>query len=269
VRYFVYRTTCILNGKYYIGVHSEQRKSDGYIGCGVCSDGTAISLKKKKIKSAFIDSVIKHGYKNFTREIIQECDSSEEAYQLEVELVNKETLKDKLCLNIKLGGIGGKTLSSCKPIEILNCKTGEVIRFESHVECALFLGLKNVSGKKRFLKNSYILKGEEVPISIKQFNENPIYFYDIYEASKFIGVNVHSLKRLMSKERKSCKGWFLEDFDFNSSFYKNSKIIRKTMKNIIKKAAIKKKGFPDVSGDGKVTKKDILIAKGVLTKKKK
>ena len=43
----------------------------------------------------------------------------------------------------------------------------------------------------------------------------------------------------------------------------------KTMKNIIKKAAIKKKRFPDVSGDGKVTKKDILIAKGVLTKKKK
>ena len=43
----------------------------------------------------------------------------------------------------------------------------------------------------------------------------------------------------------------------------------KTIKNIIKKAAIKKKGFPDVSGDGEVTKKDILIAKGVLTKKKK
>ena len=41
------------------------------------------------------------------------------------------------------------------------------------------------------------------------------------------------------------------------------------MKNIIKKAVSKKKGFPDVSGDGKVTKKDILIAKGVLPKKKK
>jgi hypothetical protein len=41
------------------------------------------------------------------------------------------------------------------------------------------------------------------------------------------------------------------------------------MKNIIKKSVNKKKGFPDVSGDGKVTKKDILIAKGVLPKKKK
>jgi hypothetical protein len=30
-----------------------------------------------------------------------------------------------------------------------------------------------------------------------------------------------------------------------------------------------KKKFPDMSGDGKVTKKDILIAKGVIKKTKK
>jgi hypothetical protein len=29
-----------------------------------------------------------------------------------------------------------------------------------------------------------------------------------------------------------------------------------------------KKSFPDMNKDGKVTKKDILIAKGVITKKK-
>jgi len=31
----------------------------------------------------------------------------------------------------------------------------------------------------------------------------------------------------------------------------------------------KRKKFPDMSGDGKVTKKDILIAKGVIKKGKK
>lgn len=31
----------------------------------------------------------------------------------------------------------------------------------------------------------------------------------------------------------------------------------------------KTKKFPDLSGDGKVTKKDVLIAKGVIPKKKK
>jgi hypothetical protein len=40
------------------------------------------------------------------------------------------------------------------------------------------------------------------------------------------------------------------------------------MKKIkLKKSKTEK--FPDMSGDGKVTKKDVLIAKGVLPKKKK
>jgi hypothetical protein len=44
------------------------------------------------------------------------------------------------------------------------------------------------------------------------------------------------------------------------------------MKQEMKKAnATKsaKKGFPDMSGDKKVTKKDVLMAKGVIPKKKK
>lgn len=39
------------------------------------------------------------------------------------------------------------------------------------------------------------------------------------------------------------------------------------MKKVIKKEA--KKGFPDVNKDGRVTKKDVLMAKGVVPKKKK
>lgn len=39
--------------------------------------------------------------------------------------------------------------------------------------------------------------------------------------------------------------------------------------NVKKTTTSKKKGFPDVSGDGKVTKKDVLMAKGVIAKKKK
>jgi hypothetical protein len=39
------------------------------------------------------------------------------------------------------------------------------------------------------------------------------------------------------------------------------------MKTPIKKST-KSKSFPDMNKDGKVTKKDVLIAKGVITKKK-
>ena len=37
----------------------------------------------------------------------------------------------------------------------------------------------------------------------------------------------------------------------------------------VKKKIKKKSKFPDHSGDGKITKKDILMAKGVIPKKKK
>jgi len=46
----------------------------------------------------------------------------------------------------------------------------------------------------------------------------------------------------------------------------NSKMTGKMMK---KKKKKKKGKFPDMSGDGKVTKKDILIARGVIKKKGK
>ena len=36
--------------------------------------------------------------------------------------------------------------------------------------------------------------------------------------------------------------------------------------NMMKKKMKKKKSFPDMSGDGKVTKKDILMARGVIKK---
>jgi len=232
----------LINNKYYIGVHSENRASDGYIGCGVCSQGTAIKLKNKGVKSAFVDSVIKYGYKNFKREIIKEFDTIDEAYKYESDIVNKDLVNSKDCLNIRLGGFGGTVLSICKKIEIMNCKTGELIKFNSMAECANFLGLKNISGRKRFLNNSYVLKNHNIPIEIKRYNENSIYFHDIYQACKYTGIDIFSLKRLLSKERKSCKGWFLSDFDFNSSFYKNAKKIRKSIKKDTKSSPKSRKG---------------------------
>ena len=90
MRHYVYKTTCIPTSRYYYGVHSERRKSDGYIGCGVCSDGTAINLQKKGVKSVLIDSVIKYGYKNLRKEILIETDSIDDAYEIEYLIVDKK-----------------------------------------------------------------------------------------------------------------------------------------------------------------------------------
>ena len=51
--------------------------------------------------------------------------------------------------------------------------------------------------------------------------------------------------------------------------YESKKSLEGPMKFLKGNARKAKKSFPDMSGDGKVTKKDVLIAKGVVPKKKK
>jgi hypothetical protein len=65
---FVYITTNLINGKKYLGKHNG--KHEGYLGSG--------TILKTAIK--------KYGKENFKREIIKECSSDKEAYELEKEL---------------------------------------------------------------------------------------------------------------------------------------------------------------------------------------
>ena len=51
--------------------------------------------------------------------------------------------------------------------------------------------------------------------------------------------------------------------------YESKKSLDGPMKFLKGNASKAKKSFPDVSGDGKVTKKDVLMASGVIPKKKK
>lgn len=227
MRNYIYKTTCIPNGKYYYGVHSEKRISDGYIGCGVCSDGTAINLKKKGVKSYFIDSVVKYGYKNFKKEIISEFESIEDAFEVEELIVNEDEVKKQECMNIRIGGFGGVVLSSCKSVSILDTKTGEELNFKSQADCASFLGLKNISGRKRFLNGRYVRKEFSEPVSLKRKNGKTFKFVDILEASKVTGLKVSRIKELMTGTRNSANGYFNVDFDFKSKNWQGVKKYKK------------------------------------------
>ena len=50
---------------------------------------------------------------------------------------------------------------------------------------------------------------------------------------------------------------------------KDKKVKKPTKRMMAKDGSKKKKKFPDMSGDGKITTKDILMARGVIPKKKK
>jgi group I intron endonuclease len=91
--WILYKTTNLINGKIYVGVHklADTSKSRNYIGSG-------LSLKS---------AIEKYGKKNFTRATLAEFNSIENAYIAEAELVTQEFVDRSDTYNISLGGRGG------------------------------------------------------------------------------------------------------------------------------------------------------------------
>jgi hypothetical protein len=107
MKYIVYCTTNLKNGKIYIGVHKTKTPNefDGYIGCGV-KVPTKVDKPFKVLKpyTPFHYAVNKYGHKNFYRVVLAIFDTESEAYTLESELVTEEFVKDKHSYNMIPGG---------------------------------------------------------------------------------------------------------------------------------------------------------------------
>ena len=92
--HFIYKTTNLLSGKYYIGMHSTDNLEDGYLGSG------------KRLRY----SINKYGVENHKREIIEFVDSRNELTKREKEIVNLNEIAKEECMNLMVGGEGGFTL---------------------------------------------------------------------------------------------------------------------------------------------------------------
>lgn len=88
--HFLYRTTNLVNGKYYIGVHSTWNLDDGYLGSG--------NILRR--------SVSKYGKESFVCEVLQFFNTRESAFSAEIKEVS-EHLGKPLCMNLVEGGLGG------------------------------------------------------------------------------------------------------------------------------------------------------------------
>jgi len=89
--YYIYKTINVINGKYYIGMHSTDNLNDGYIGSGT-------HLKR---------SIIKYGKQNFKTEILEFLSTKEELIKREKEIINEDILNDPNSMNLQPGGGGG------------------------------------------------------------------------------------------------------------------------------------------------------------------
>ena len=89
--HYIYKTTCLITGKFYVGMHSTDNLEDGYLGSG-------------KILGY---SLNKYGKENHVREILEYLPSRIKLKEREKEIVNEELLSDPLNINLKYGGEGG------------------------------------------------------------------------------------------------------------------------------------------------------------------
>ncbi len=96
--HFIYKTTNILSGRYYIGMHSTDNLEDGYLGSG---NRLRLAIKK-------------HGKENFKREILEFCETREELRRRESEIITLNEISKLECMNLVVGGEGGFiSLSAC------------------------------------------------------------------------------------------------------------------------------------------------------------
>lgn len=90
--HIIYKTTNLINGKWYIGKHSKSNSS--YLGSGV-------ALKK---------AIKKYGRNNFKRETLIECNIANLDI-LEIEFIKRyDALSDPMSYNMNAGGTGGNSL---------------------------------------------------------------------------------------------------------------------------------------------------------------
>lgn len=88
--HFIYRVTCIITNRFYIGMHSTDNLNDRYKG-----SGQILWYSRRK-----------HGNDNHKLEIIKLLESRQALRDAEIEEISKHK-NDPLCMNIAKGGDGG------------------------------------------------------------------------------------------------------------------------------------------------------------------
>lgn len=89
--HYLYKTTCLVTGRYYVGMHSTSKLDDGYMGSG------------KRLRY----SLRKYGIDNHVKEIIKFFESRELLIEAEIKAITPDMITDNNCMNIMSGGTGG------------------------------------------------------------------------------------------------------------------------------------------------------------------
>ena len=150
MKYYIYKTTNLINNKIYIGKHkSTDIKNDPYYGSG--------KLLQRAIK--------KYGIENFKREILFESEDLQYISSMEANIVNEEFIARLDTYNIKLGGDGGFDYINNNKLNI----------YENHHEIVTKQSVINFSKGRETFKNK--LKDKDYYDEYRQKLSNGIKLY--------------------------------------------------------------------------------------------
>jgi len=117
--YFIYETTNLINGKKYRGFHQTENLDDGYLGSGI----------------GIMRAVRKYGRSNFTREVLEFCNSFEDLLIREFFYVDAVWVSRDDTYNMRTGGLGGSKHST--ESRALMCKVQQ--EFWAGRECPQYI----------------------------------------------------------------------------------------------------------------------------------
>ena len=235
VKYIVYQTVNLVNGKIYIGVHKTHtpERFDGYLGCDVDINRPQTF---KHPKWPFQFAVVKYGFKNFRRTTLQEFDTEEEAYALEKQLVNEDFIKRNDTYNVYLGGIGGAAYCRCKEIHMYDLDGNYIKSFKSTWDAVKYINPECKSNHiARAIKQGHHCMGYQ--FSYEKVKNMPKHIHKTYErkpteirpvgkytySGELVKIYPHTLacvqdgyknvKLVLQGKRKSCKGYTFKYMD--------------------------------------------------------
>lgn len=173
MKYYVYKITNRIDGKYYIGKRAHRDPvNDHYMGSG------------ERIKRA----IRKYGHHHFDKQIIEIFRTDKEASALEEKLVNLTTLNDPLCYNLHRGGNGGWEHINSVPTNqrknfLIIRKLRAEGRIKRRVSCITEKQIaawtntlrsnKSIIGLQEFLKDETRVKARNMKISAATKKNNP------------------------------------------------------------------------------------------------
>lgn len=148
IKYIVYITVNLCNGKFYFGYHKTNPEVfDGYIGLGIYRQNQATE------DYSFHRAVRKYGYENFKRTTLRIFDTEKEAIDFEAALVTDTVIKSGNCYNIQKGGFGGTGYTAKKVYQF--ALNGNFIKVWNSVkEAEMTLNLTHVSAVCRGERDS-------------------------------------------------------------------------------------------------------------------